>query len=430
MTSAAFYLADAILAIRLIELAADLLQLRALGRPQGDDPVFDASEYDRMRRYTGDGLRFGIVTALVSTGVFFAFWFGGGFVWLEGWAAGFGWGPILSGLAYFSLLWLGKTLLGLPFDLYDTFVIEERHGFNRTTAGVFWADFAKSLCMTAILGLPLAAMVLALFLHAGSLAWVWGWIVSGTFFLLLTYVSPMWILPLFYKFEPLPEGALRTAILGYADANRFPLADVSVIDGSRRSSKSNAFFTGIGRRKRVALYDTLVAAHPVPELVAVLAHEIGHYRRGHIPRRLVTGLLGLGGYLWLASLALAWPGLPGILGTAPGNVATGLVAFGFLLAPLNFFLGILSAWRSRRDEFEADRFAAETTGDGRSLAAALKKLCKSNLSPLHPHPLHVWLHHSHPPVLQRIAALDVRAAPGGSYCQFKYPDGRQTFPDS
>jgi len=302
-------------------------------------------------------------------------------------------------------LWIGHALINLPFDLYETFVIEQKFGFNKTTAGTFFADQAKSILLGTLLGGPLLALVLVLFGHGGPQIWLWAWIVVSVLLVSFAYVAPVLILPLFNKFTPLEEGELKEAILDYARARQFPVAGLFVMDGSRRSTRSNAFFTGMGRMKKIALFDTLIRNHSVEELVAVIAHEVGHYKRRHILQHLAVAVGNLGFFLFLASHFVRSRALLAAFGIDSVSVYAGLAIFLVFYNTLSRILSVLSGFQSRRHEFEADRFAIETTGNPGAMIDALKKLSKSNLSNLAPHPLYVALYHSHPPVLKRIEAI-------------------------
>jgi STE24 endopeptidase len=342
---------------------------------------------------------------VVSLAALLIFWFAGGFPWLDAMVRGLGWSEVPTGLLFVGVLVVAGTLLELPFDMVDTFVIEERYGFNRTTWPTFILDRVKGAILGAGIGGGLLALVIAFFTWAGPGAWIWCWLVAAGVMLLLQLVFPTWILPLFNRFEPLPEGSLRTAILDYAERVRFPMQNVFVLDGSKRSAKANAFFAGFGSRKRLALYDTLVEKQTEPQLVAVVAHEVGHFRRKHIPLGMLIALARLGLTLYLLSVFLSHQGLFAAFGVTEPSVYTGLVFFGLLYAPLDLVLSILEGLLSRKHEFEADRFAATTIDDPEDLTRALKTLARDNLENLTPHPFHTFLHASHPPVLTRIAAI-------------------------
>jgi STE24 endopeptidase len=284
-------------------------------------------------------------------------------------------------------------------------VIEERFGFNRTTPMTFVKDMVKGLGLAVVLGGPLLAGVLAFLHYAGPYAWVYCWVATVLVMLGVQFVAPTWIMPLFNTFQPLQPGPLREALLAYARGVDFPLQDVYVMDGSRRSSKSNAFFTGFGKHKRVALFDTLIAQLAPPELVAVLAHEIGHYKKHHIVQGLLLSIVHMGVLFFLLSLFLHHQGLFEAFYVEQPSVYAGMVFFTLLYTPLELLLSIGMQVFSRRHEYAADRYAVETFGQPEAMAQALQKLSVQNLSNLTPHPLYVFLHYSHPPVLKRIQAI-------------------------
>lgn len=394
----------ALTALRALDAAAQLLNLRALEPrlPAAFREIYDEHEYRRLLDYTAVNTRFDLLVSGIDFAVLLAFWFGGG---LAGVVAGWGFGSIATGLCFIGLLILGKTLIDLPFDLWSTFVIEQRFGFNKTTPAIWLADQLKSLALTVALGGPLLAGILALFAYGGPLAWLWGWLFTAAAMVLLAYIAPAIILPLFNKFTPLEEGPLRRSILDYGREQDFPIAGLYVMDGSRRSTKSNAFFTGFGRWKKIALFDTLIAAHTTDELLAVLAHEVGHFKLRHIVQHIAVSILSLGVFFFLASHFVESGALHQAFFVEKAATYTGLAFFLVLFTPLSRLLSVISAIWTRRHEFDADRFAAETTGQPAALASALKKLSRENLSNLAPHPLYVALYHSHPPVLRRIEAL-------------------------
>jgi STE24 endopeptidase len=337
--------------------------------------------------------------------VLLAFWFAGGFQWLDATVRGFELNAILSGLSFIGTLLAAKLLLRLPFRWYQTFAIEERFGFNKTTPKTFWLDTLKSVFLGVLLGAPLLAGILWLFEAAGSMAWVWCWLLTASFTLVIQFVAPTWIMPMFNKFTPLDEGELREAVMDYAKEVSFPLKGLFVIDGSRRSTKANAFFTGFGKRKRVALFDTLTEKQSTDELLAIVAHEIGHYKLGHIRKTLAIGILQVGMIFFLLSIFLSHHGLYDAFFIHEMSTYTGLVFFGMLFSPIDLLLSFFAQAFSRKNEFEADTFARETTGMGEHLITALKHLAADSLQNLTPHPLYVKLHYSHPPLIKRIEAL-------------------------
>ncbi len=392
-------------------LAANLLNLRALRYdiPRELEGVYQPADYRRSQDYTRVTTRFGFVTSTFTLAVVLAFWFSHGFAFLDGIVRGWGLPVVPAGLVYIAILLGGYMLITLPFSIYGTFVIEQRFGFNRTTPRTFIADRLKGLGLSAVLGAALLAAVLALFEYAGTFAWLYCWAAVTIFSLAAQFVAPNWIMPLFNRFTPMPDGELKRAIFSYAKSVDFPLKNIYVMDGSKRSSRSNAFFTGFGRNKRIALFDTLVAQQTVPEMVAVLAHEVGHYKKRHILIGTLISIAHTGLIFFLLSVLLDSHGLYQAFYVDQPSVYTGLLFFALLYTPLELVLSIVMQAVSRRNEAAADRFAAETHSPT-SLADALKKLSRNNLSNLTPHPFFVFLTYSHPPVLERVRALE-RAKP-------------------
>jgi STE24 endopeptidase len=318
----------------------------------------------------------------------------------------------VTGLLYVGLLVLGRGALSLPFSVYSTFVIEERFGFNETTLRTFVLDRLKSLGLGVAIGGPLLAAILWFFRATGPYGWVYAWVVVTAVMLLLQFAAPRYLMPLFNDFEPLEEGDLREAILAYADRVDFPVDEVYVMDGSRRSNKANAFFTGFGANRRIVLFDTLVEELSTDELLAVVAHEMGHYKLYHIPQRIGISVVHTGALFLLLSVVLQVEGLFRAFYVDQPAVYTGLIFFGLLYSPVDLLVSIpLNAW-SRHHEFQADRFAVDTTGRGEPLTSGLKRLAETNLSNLTPHPLTVTLDYSHPPLRERIDAI--RAAPASA----------------
>ena len=390
-----------------LNVLADYLNLSRLrdDLPRDFEGVYDPERYRRSQEYLKDNTRFGWVTATFELIVILAFWFGKGFPLLDEWVRAFNYGPIVCGLIYMAALMLFKSILSLPFSIYHTFVIEERFGFNQTTWTTYILDMLKGLLLSVLLGAPLLSAILAFFEYAGTNAWWLCWMAVTLFMLGVQFVAPTWIMPLLNKFTPLEDGELKSAILSYAGSIKFPIENVYVMDGSKRSSKSNAFLTGFGSQRRIVLFDTLIKQHTTGELVAILAHEMGHYKKRHIIQSLILGILQMGFMLYLLSLFISYPGLFEAFYMPQSSVYAGLIFFAMLYSPLDFFIGLFMQRRSRTNETAADRFSVETTQDSQSMVDALKKLSVHNLSNLLPHPFYVFLNYSHPPVLQRIKAL-------------------------
>lgn len=390
-----------------LNIITEVLNLRALrdALPPEFKDVYDPAAYKKSQDYTRETTRFELVASAFGLVVTLVFWFAGGFNYLDQIVRQWNLHPIVTGLAYIGILIFAKALISLPFSLYSTFVIEERFGFNTMTPKTFVLDLLKSLLLAVLLGGPLLAGVLAFFQYVGGLAWLYCWLAVTVFTLFVQFIAPTWIMPLFNKFTPLERGELREAIMDYARSVKFSLQNVFVMDGSKRSTKSNAFFTGFGKNKRIALFDTLIEKHSVPELVAVLAHEIGHYKKKHIIQGLLISIAHTGVMFYLLSIFISHEGLFDAFYMEHVSIYAGLIFFGMLYAPIEMILSVFMQIFSRKNEYEADRFAAETTNDPHSMIAALKKLSRDNLSNLTPHPVYVFLNYSHPPVLQRIRAL-------------------------
>jgi STE24 endopeptidase len=377
----------------------------SLELPKEFEGIYDSEAYKKSQEYTEVNTKFGFLTSTLSLILTLIFWFMGGFNYLDLWVRNWDLGPIVSGLIYIASLVLLKSLFSLPFGVYSTFVIEERFGFNKTTVRTFILDILKSLSLSILLGVPLLAGLLYFFDATGNLAWLYAWIATTVFSLIIQFIAPTWIMPLFNKFIPLEEGELKEAILSYTKSTQFPLRGIFVMDGSKRSSKSNAFFTGFGKNKRVALFDTLISKHTDGELVSVLAHEVGHFKKKHILKNMIISILHMGLVFYLLSLFLSHGGLFDAFYMNHLSVYAGLIFFSMLYSPIEMILSIVMQIFSRKNEYEADRFATETTENAENMINALKKLSRDNLSNLTPHPVYVFLNYSHPPVLERIEAI-------------------------
>ena len=403
-----------LLASYLLDLITEIINLKALREelPEEFADVYDREKYRKSQAYTRERTRFGLLTSSFGLLVTLVFWFAGGFNYLDEIVRSWSLGPIWTGLLYIGILILARSAISLPFSIYSTFAIEERYGFNKTTPKTFILDLIKGTALGIVIGGAVLAGVLYFFEYSGPYAWLYCWIAVTLFSLVMQFIAPTWIMPLFNKFTPLEEGDLRSAIMDYARSVKYPLENLFVMDGSKRSSKSNAFFTGFGKHKRIALFDTLIENQTVPEIVAVLAHEIGHFKKKHILQSMVNGILHTGVMFYLLSIFLSHQGLFEAFymeNAAATPIYAGLIFFGMLFSPIEMILSVFMQIFSRKNEFEADRYAAETTGDPESMVSALKKLSAHNLSNLTPHPLYVFLNYSHPPVLERIRAIRVLA---------------------
>ncbi len=391
----------------LLSLIVETLNVRnvSTGIPEEFHGIYDEEKYKKSQCYLKENTRFGQIQAGIMLPLTIAFILLGGFSRINSIAQAASEHMIVQGLVFGAILMLISQIAGLPFSIYSTFVIEEKYGFNKTTALTFVIDILKGWLLAVLLGAPIFALILWIF-DAVNLAWLWAWGSLSVIQLFILFIAPVAILPLFNKFTPLEAGELRSKIEEFAAAQNYTLSGIFKIDGSKRSTKSNAYFTGFGKTKRIALFDTLIDNHSTGELVGVLAHEIGHCKRGHIKKSIVISLASSLLMFFILSLFITQPGLYkafGIVESTP--LYAGLIFFGFLYAPISMALGLFNNILSRKHEFEADAFAAETTKAPGEMIGALKKLSVDNLSNLTPHPLKVFLEYSHPPVLERIKAL-------------------------
>lgn len=387
---------------------ADRLNIGSLTThlPEKFSDVYDKDRYEQSQQYLKATTRLGTITSTIDLGILLAFWFLGGFGALDHFVRGTGWSAIGRGLLFIGILAGGKFIISLPFSIYSTFVIEEKFGFNKTTPKTFILDLLKSLILSLALGIPLLSAIFWFLESTGPWAWVICWGVTTVFILGVQYIVPTWIMPLFNTFTPLEDGELKDKLFAYAKTIEFPLTQIFVMDGSKRSTKSNAFFTGFGKNKRIVLFDTLINAHTTDELLGVLAHEMGHFKKKHIQRRLIFGILQMGVVFYLLSLFITQQSLFTAFHVETTSIYAGLVFFSILFSPVDLIISIVMQFFSRKDEYEADRFAALTTKKATALITALKKLSADNLSNLTPHPFYVFLHYSHPPLAQRVAAME------------------------
>jgi len=405
-----------ILAVILLEFVidriADWLNIRALklNIPPELEDIYNPESYKKSQEYTCVNTSFSMITHSFGLLLLLVFWFIGGFNYLDLLVRSWGFIPPVAGVFYLGIIFLAYSIFTLPFGIYDTFVIEERFGFNRTTPRTFIMDRIKGLALSIVLGVPLLLGFISLFEYTGVYAWVYCWVLVTLYSLVMEFILPTWIMPLFNKFTPIGEGELKTAIMAYAHKVNFSLKNVFLMDGSKRSSKSNAFFVGFGKNKRVALFDTFIEKHSIPEIVAVLAHEIGHFKKKHIPQGMIIGILHSGIVLFLLSLFLRMPGLYDAFFMEQQSVYTGLLFFGLLYTPIEMLLSIGMNMLSRKNEYQADKYAASTIDEPLVMVDALKKLSSHNLSNLTPHPFYVFMTYSHPPLLQRIRAIQREAA--------------------
>ena len=387
---------------------ADCLNISKIQKslPETFKNLYDKDKYKQSQEYLRTNTRFELITSTFSIIVTLLFWFLKGFLIVDNFVRSLNLNSIVTGLLFIGILLLLKTVITLPFSIYSTFVIEEKFGFNKTTWKTFVIDLLKGLIISIILMSIVLSAILLFFGYAGQDAWWQCWIAMTFFMLAVQHIVPTWIMPLFNKFTPLENGQLRDAIFTYAKSINFSLKNVFIMDGSKRSSKSNAFFTGFGKNKRIVLFDTLISQHTVEELVAILAHEMGHFKKKHIIKNIIFGIIQAGVMFYLLSIFLSYHAMFEAFFIDKVSDYAGLVFFGMLFSPISFFMELIVQKISRDHEFEADKFAVITTSNATPLKDALIKLSINNLSNLLPHPLFVILNYSHPPILQRLDAMD------------------------
>jgi len=378
--------------------------------PEGFEGAIDQEKLRISTAYTFDASRLGLWESLFDNGLLILFLFGGLLTAYDRFIGGLSDSFMVSAVIFFLLLTWFQTLLGIPFDLYGTFVIEARYGFNTTTPKLWITDLIKSQAIGAVLLAFLTGVAFRLIQWSPQQWWLWVWGFMAAFSLFMMFISPYLLEPLFNKYEPITEEGLEADIRSLMEKAGLKVGRVLQMDASRRSRHSNAYFTGIGKVKRIVLFDTLIRQMSHGEIVAVLAHEIGHWKKGHIWKRLLWAeVLALAGS-WIGFRLLAWPGLPGMLGL-PGDISlpARMVVLAFIASLALFPLNPFSAWRSRCHEREADRYAADLTGRPQELASALVKMSAENLSNLFPHPWYALFYYGHPPTVERVRQLQAWA---------------------
>ncbi len=370
------------------------------------DVYQDEKEYFKAQEYKKANYEFGNITGLFNLLVVLSFFLVGGFEIVDQWARSLSDNPIIIGLIFFGIIMFGSDILNLPFSYYQTFVIEEEFGFNKTTHKTFILDKLKSWLLLIVLGGGILAVVIWFYTLTGSSFWLYAWALITIFSVIMNMFYSKWIVPLFNKQTPLKEGSLHRKIENYASKNGFKIDNIFIIDGSKRSTKANAYFSGFGKEKRITLYDTLVNDLDEDEIVAVLAHEVGHYKKKHILYNLTASILTTGLTLWLLSVFIDNPLLSQALGVEQPSFHVGLIAFGILYSPISAITGLLMNYLSRKFEYQADSFAQKTYGAA-PLISGLKTLSAKSLSNLTPHKAYVFVHYSHPTLLQRIQNMGV-----------------------
>lgn len=372
--------------------------------PEELSGIYDEEQYQKSMAYQQANDKFGAVAATFSFLLTLTLLLTGAFGWLDGLLRPYFDNPVWLALAYFGILYLASDLINIPFQLYGTFVIEEKFGFNKMDAKTFVLDKLKGYLLTAMIGGAVLGLFLYLIVMIGRDFWWYFWIIASVLMVLINMFYTSIFVPMFNKLTPLADGALKQAIESYSRKVAFPLDQIYVIDGSKRSAKSNAFFSGIGSKKKVVLYDTLIEHHTNEELVAIIAHEVGHYKKKHIVSGMLLSILQIGFTLFVLSLLIFNKELSLALGADQLGIHLNLIAFGILYSPISTITGLLMNVMSRKNEYEADAYATHTYG-GEPLQKALKSLSVHNMSNLLPHEWYVFFHYSHPPLLQRLQAI-------------------------
>ncbi len=384
----------------------DFLNLKSYRKdiPEEVASFYDREKYQKSIEYNRIQTRFSFLTSGISFVASLAMLSFGGFGWVDQQLRPLTSNPTLLALFYFGIILFVSDLLTIPFQLYSTFVIEEKFGFNKTTIKTFFTDKLKGYILGGVIGSALLSLLIFLVNQIGPSFWVWFGLIASTFVLFMNMFYTSLILPLFNKLTPLQDGDLKIAIQQFARKVNFPLDNIFVIDGSKRSKKANAFFSGIGKKKKIVLYDTLIENHSTDELVAVLAHEVGHFKKKHIIWSYVISVAQIFFMLFVLSQMIYNSNLSLALGGNQQAIHLNLLAFGILFSPISGITGLGMSMLSRKNEFEADAYAKEKFS-GKALSDALKKLSVDSLSNLFPHPAYVFFHYSHPPLLQRLKAL-------------------------
>jgi STE24 endopeptidase len=390
----------------ILETVLDILNARRFDDPVPEElqNLYDAAQYKKSQAYKKTNFRFGLFSSAISLLLILGFLIFGGFAWVDGMAMGLSDHPVLQALIFFGIIFLGSDLLSTPLSYYHTFVIEERFGFNKSTPALFFTDKLKGWGLMALFGGGILALIMGFYQWAGTHFWLYAWGVIALFTIFMNLFYSRLIVPLFNKQEPLEDGSLKRRIEAYARNVGFELKNIFVIDGSKRSTKANAYFSGFGREKRIALFDTLIDDLEEEEIVAVLAHEVGHYKKNHIIFNLLASMALTGLTLFILSLFINNPELSLAIGVERPSFHAALLSFALLYSPISELTGLVMNYFSRRFEFQADRFARETY-QADPLITSLRKLSRKNLSNLTPHRAYVFMHYSHPPLVERIRAL-------------------------
>lgn len=373
--------------------------------PKELEGIYDTEKYKKSQDYEKENHKFSLITSTFSLILILLMLFFKGFAYIDDYVRTFTANPILVALLFFGILMLASDILSTPFAVYHTFVIEEKYGFNKTTVKTFILDKIKGWLLGAIIGGGILSLIIWFYYATTNMFWIYGWISVSAFMIFMSMFYSLLIVPLFNKQTLLEDGELRDSIHDFSHKVGFKLKNIFKIDGSKRSTKANAYFSGLGPKKRIVLFDTLINDLKIKEIVAVLAHEIGHYKKKHTLIGMIISIIQTGLMFFILSLFIDNPALTKALGSDQTSFHLGLITFGILYSPLSFILGLIMNLISRKNEYQADKFVKDKY-EPAELGDALKKLSVKNLSNLTPHPTYVFFHYSHPTLLQRLSRLN------------------------
>ncbi len=373
--------------------------------PDALKDVYVAEEYDKSQNYQRENTKLSFISDMLETIATVLILLFGGFGLLDTLIRTEFVSNITTSLLFFAIIATANLFISLPFSIYGTFVIETKYGFNHTGTKLFITDFLKNILLTAAIGGLLLSAIVWFYYETTEYFWIYAWVIVSSFAFTMSYLYSNIIVPLFNKQTPLSEGELRNSIVLFAKQSNFPIKNIYVIDGSKRSSKANAYFSGFGRNKRIVLYDTLIEQLSINEIVAVLAHEIGHYKHKHTITGFLSTVLQTGVMLYLFSIIADNTEITAALGGVSQSFALSLIGFGIIYSPVSMIIGVITNFISRKNEYQADLYAA-SFGYGTELISALKKMSKKHLSNLTPHPWFVFVYYSHPTLYQRITAIN------------------------
>ena len=392
----------------LISSLSTILNMKSISAilPEGFEKVYNKNKYAKSQKYLKINSQFSLFSSSFSFFIIMIIIHFGVFGFLDDFVRAKSSNSIYSGLVFFGILFIINDIINLPFSFFKNFVIEEKFGFNKMTISIFIKDKLKSYLLVFFIGGITMFSILSFFYYFETYGWLIVWIFLTIFSIIIQPIFIHFIAPMFNKFTPLNDGELKSAITKYSKKINFPISRIDVMDGSKRSNHSNAYFTGFGKSKRIALFDTLINNHSIEEIVSVVAHEAGHYKKKHIFFGMILGVIQTGLMLFLFNFIINEVALYKVFGVSEPSIYSGLVFFGLLFTPINMILSLISLSISRKNEFEADQYALDTTNNPQALISMLKGLASDNLSHLTPHPFTVFLQYTHPPIYERVKKIE------------------------